>query len=807
MTHNIYRYILLIVAIFFVHPLLAQIQTTSSHYLLEELSPIFRFSPDGNYTPNAALFPGPIDLIAGNEIIQQGANACVDITVGNFNNITTLQFSMTWSTNVVDYTGVSNFGLAGLTASNINVPMGGGFLEFSWMSASASGESLADGTVLFTICFDGIGDPDNAAQNNTALSFVSIPTPVFVTDADSGTTDIQANTNSGSITIAPPPPVLTITDAIISEENCFGLGAIDLVVAGGEAPYIFSWDNGTMTEDLIEVAAGDYTVRILDSATPPMEIVMTYTVEADTLSPSVNAGTDAMIDCSMPSISLDGTGTSEGIEYSYLWTTDEGNITADEGTLNPQVDAIGIYTLEVVNAINGCSATDQVMITGDLSAPSADAGMDQELGCGTDPIFLDGSTSSQGDNFSYNWTTSDGSIVAGGTTLMPEIGGTGTYDLVVTNSENQCTALASVMVSPNMNAPQVNAGEDVAIDCAGSAINLNGTASDNGANFSYEWTTINGFILSGATSLTPEVDQLGSYVLTITNAENECSATDTVAVILSDGLVAAEAGEDFSICEDASMIEGNLPSGTTGAWTSDFVANVLNPDENSSTVEQLVSGDNPFIWTLSTADCPSYSSDTIIIQKAGTPQANNDQVIREIGEQILSIDVTFNDDLNNVEEWEVTFLVPDEGGFQDLGNGVFEYPISASFAGSFQIDYSICNMLCPILCDTASVSIVIEDLNNPRQFTFPNGITPNGDGVNDTLVFDDVEVETIENTDSELIVFSRWGGVVYQSKPYLNDWNGVNQSGKPLPAGTYYFIYRQNLAQGIVYKGDITILR
>ena len=60
---------------------------------------------------------------------------------------------------------------------------------------------------------------------------------------------------------------------------------------------------------------------------------------------------------------------------------------------------------------------------------------------------------------------------------------------------------------------------------------------------------------------------------------------------------------------------------------------------------------------------------------------------------------------------------------------------------------------------------------------------------------------------SELVIINRWGQVVYQAKPYRNDWNGVNNSNQDLPAGTYYFILRLNLNDAKIKKGDVTIIR
>ncbi|GEO04073.1 hypothetical protein AAE02nite_17370 [Adhaeribacter aerolatus] len=42
-------------------------------------------------------------------------------------------------------------------------------------------------------------------------------------------------------------------------------GSVDLSVLGGNGPYTFSWSNGATTEDLINLAAGTYTVTVTDN--------------------------------------------------------------------------------------------------------------------------------------------------------------------------------------------------------------------------------------------------------------------------------------------------------------------------------------------------------------------------------------------------------------------------------------------------------------------------------------------------------------------------------------------------------------
>ena len=87
--------------------------------------------------------------------------------------------------------------------------------------------------------------------------------------------------------------------------------------------------------------------------------------------------------------------------------------------------------------------------------------------------------------------------------------------------------------------------------------------------------------------------------------------------------------------------------------------------------------------------------------------------------------------------------------------------------------------------------------DNCPYYELPNTFTPNGDGVNDTFrAFDQPNSKCprfIENV--TFVVYNRWGGkelFTYStegiSEPnFFIDWDGIDQNGNELPAGTYYY--------------------
>ncbi len=98
-------------------------------------------------------------------------------------------------------------------------------------------------------------------------------------------------------------------------------------------------------------------------------------------------------------------------------------------------------------------------------------------------------------------------------------------------------------------------------------------------------------------------------------------------------------------------------------------------------------------------------------------------------------------------------------------------------------------------------SVVVRVATDPGNvLRLSEVITPNGDGLNDLLYVDGLELFP-ENT---LVVFNRWGQELFQKRNYRNDWDGTI-NGKPLPTGTYFLILRLQ-ATNRPFKGAFTIL-
>ena len=109
-------------------------------------------------------------------------------------------------------------------------------------------------------------------------------------------------------------------------------------------------------------------------------------------------------------------------------------------------------------------------------------------------------------------------------------------------------------------------------------------------------------------------------------------------------------------------------------------------------------------------------------------------------------------------------------------------------------------------CTSDKTALIINASDcGTRDIFFPNGFSPNEDGVND--------VYTVYNLPEDIKVhvqfFNRWGDLVYESHDYKNSWRGNCEAskcmGKELPSSTYVLVARLN--NGEQYTIDVTLIR
>ncbi len=121
-----------------------------------------------------------LSLFGDSIVAIQGDTVMVPIRVSDFNSIIGVQGTIGFDPQVADYLTVEQFGVPGMTIANFGeTQVDTGKLTFSWNSATTSGVTLADSSVLFAVKYHVIG----SGGSSTDISFLGSPTPMEIVDS------------------------------------------------------------------------------------------------------------------------------------------------------------------------------------------------------------------------------------------------------------------------------------------------------------------------------------------------------------------------------------------------------------------------------------------------------------------------------------------------------------------------------------------------------------------------------------------------------------------------------------------------
>ena len=623
-------------------------------------------------------------------------------------------------------------------------------------------------------------------------------------------------TDSVAIAESPPLSVAVSNDTTVCAGAPVSLSAVP---NGGNGGYTYAWNNGLgdgSSQLVSPTATTAYAVTLTDERGCTVEDSITVFVQ-ELPEPSINGDL---------SFCLDSAATlTVGSFANYLWST-------GAATSGISVSEAGPYSVTVTDG-NGCVGSDTVSVAVNANPEAAITG--SLSFCPGGSTLLEGPAGLA----AYLWSDS---------TTQPslEVSTPGTYGLTVTD-ENGCAGSAEAAVEESANLQPTITGE-LSV-CAGDS-----TALSAGPFAAYEWST-------GASTSAITVSEAGAYSVTVTD-ENGCAGSDTVSVAVNANPEAAITGS-LSFCPGGStLLEG--PAGLAAYLWSDSTTQpsleVSTPgtygltvtDENgcagsaeaaveeSANLQPTITGElsvcagdstalsaGPFAtyeWStgastpaITVSEAGLYSvtvmdgdgcvgEATVTVSAVEPPLARDDQFVMGSEDARTAVyDLISNDEIR--AGWALSIISgPGLGSIESVTDGLLTYRAEALEAGESVIVYELCSVDCPDLCTQATVSITVASVVVEEEL--PNGITPNGDGLNDTFVFDLLLNQPAGAfPDNRLVVFNRWGDIVYERRDYDNSWDGRNRDGSRLPDGTYYYVLYLDISSGLILKGDITLLR
>ena len=348
---------------------------------------------------------------------------------------------------------------------------------------------------------------------------------------------------------------------------------------------------------------------------------------------------------------------------------------------------------------------------------------------------------------------------------------------------NFCDASSDSVIVIRERSPSIaNAGNDITT-CVDSAI-VNASAVSIGEG---EWNLLSGnFSLPSnlnSTNVLVSNLSIGLQELTWT-ISNTCGVNiDTIAITYIDAPTIALAGEDQGLCLYTTTLDANVPLVGTGLWeTIEGSGNFLNADDPKTELTGIAQGFNEYTWTISNV-CGS-STDTIVITSSIAPTEANAGVERSICDGVLILNG--NEPLIGEGEWSVK-----------KGTGFFHSSIDPrTVVDSLSVGENILVWTIRNACTSSESEVIVtntgrcpneDSLSRILYYYVPNSFTPNGDGLNNT--FQPVFESGYEPTQYSLLIFNRWGQVMFESYNADYGWNGrLQNNGDIVQDGVYPWV-------------------
>ena len=423
----------------------------------------------------------------------------------------------------------------------------------------------------------------NNASPTTGTNFVGLEsfndgiTTITYTAEDS-----SGNFNTCSFTVTANLCTLSAS-AVSSETSCYGAndGSVDVTTVGGAAPISYQWNSGDITEDIMGVEAGTYSLTIIDNNGCDTTFA-TIVSEPSAIELSINSNDPSCGDeDGIAIVTVLSGGTSP---FSYSWTN---------GSTTSQADSLsaGIYSVQVTDG-SGCSVSSNVIIN-NWNGPSISLTSSQEPSCiGDSDGEIDITTLGGTAPFTFLW--SEGSTTEDVSGLI-----SGTYDVTIQDASGCETTESFTVNDPSpIDLSNTNITE---ASCGGVDGAITVTVSGGAGNYNYQWDGAAGSAtvdnVSGLTS--------GAYTLTVADA-NGCIATMTYSVnnvgapvITEDLIIQPSCTGSGTGSIDVSVTGGSVPyvySWDSGQVTEDISG--LTPGDYQLTVTDGVGCEAIYIGTV-----------------------------------------------------------------------------------------------------------------------------------------------------------------------------------------------------------------
>ncbi|GGH21936.1 hypothetical protein GCM10007423_03420 [Dyadobacter endophyticus] len=375
--------------------------------------------------------------------------------------------------------------------------------QYEWFMAD--GVTPAIGLSSTTAANPTVLNPTATATYVVKVSYPGCSTPL--TDQVTLTVNPVTGLDLADQSVCPAGPI------------AIGYGAAGNPAAPAGATYLWVPATGLSSATAANPTATVTTETIYSvTVTLPSGCVFTDQVK---VSPSANAGSDATL-CPGESAVI-GTPAIAGATYSWTGASIVGAANVAQPTVKPTVTTT--YTVSVT--INGCTTTDQVIVTVNTPNNFTITGNTAICEGGVATLALAGAAPA---NSTWQWSPVAGVTSPNATSTTIAASSTQTYRLTQTNTVTGCSNYKEVVVVVNANTISATTGDVTLCEGTSASLPLNVTSS---GSYSYAWSPSIG--LSNAFIANPTVTTSSprTYTVTVTDNASQCQLVKQVNVAIN----------------------------------------------------------------------------------------------------------------------------------------------------------------------------------------------------------------------------------------------------------------------------------